>query len=89
MVANAKFMGSSAGSLVSVGLALGLDFDKIKEFQLQCVRRTHGMFFFLCVCAMFVYVCAMIACGPIYVCVCMYVCMYVCICICIYMYMYI
>lgn len=42
MVQDARFMGSSAGSLVSAALALNLDFDKIKEFQLGCVRRTHG-----------------------------------------------
>ena len=23
-------------------MALGLDFDRIKEYQLGCVRRTHG-----------------------------------------------
>lgn len=45
MVQDAKFMGSSAGSLVSAALALELDFDKIREFQMSCVDRTHGTFF--------------------------------------------
>ena len=44
MVQDAKFMGSSAGSLVSAALALDLDFDKIREFQMSCVDRTHGTF---------------------------------------------
>eukprot|EP00960_Hanusia_phi_P054323 762619-Hanusia_phi.AAC.2 len=39
---NAKFVGSSAGSLVGLALALDLDFDQIKDFQLTCVERTHG-----------------------------------------------
>ncbi|KAJ1490206.1 acyl transferase/acyl hydrolase/lysophospholipase [Baffinella frigidus] len=38
----AVFVGSSAGSLLAIAMALGLDFDKIKEYQLDCVRRTHG-----------------------------------------------
>lgn len=41
MVDGAKFMGSSAGSLVSAALALGLDFDKIKDFQVSC--NSEGM----------------------------------------------
>jgi predicted acylesterase/phospholipase RssA len=41
-VDEAKFVGSSAGSLICLALALGLDFDRIKEFQLGCVDRTHG-----------------------------------------------
>mmetsp|Transcript_6365 Transcript_6365/g.16061 ORF Transcript_6365/g.16061 Transcript_6365/m.16061 type:complete len:465 (+) Transcript_6365:155-1549(+) len=42
MLTDARFMGSSAGSLVSCALALELDFDKIAEFQKGCVKRTHG-----------------------------------------------
>ncbi|EKX51691.1 hypothetical protein GUITHDRAFT_134065 [Guillardia theta CCMP2712] len=42
MANNAKFVGSSAGSLVGLALALDLDFEEIKEFQLNCVKRTHG-----------------------------------------------
>ena len=38
----AVFVGSSARSLVALAMALNLDFKKIKDFQLTCVRRTHG-----------------------------------------------
>jgi hypothetical protein len=42
VVHDAKFVGSSAGSLICLVLALGLDFEKIRDFQLDCVDRTHG-----------------------------------------------
>ena len=38
----AKFVGSSAGSLICLALALDLDFERIRDFQLGCVDRTHG-----------------------------------------------
>mmetsp|Transcript_27116 Transcript_27116/g.42418 ORF Transcript_27116/g.42418 Transcript_27116/m.42418 type:complete len:422 (-) Transcript_27116:2416-3681(-) len=41
----AKFVGSSAGSLVSLAMALELDFEKIRDYQLSCVKRTHGSLF--------------------------------------------
>jgi len=37
-----KFIGSSAGSLASIGLALGQDFDKIKDETLKIVDKVHG-----------------------------------------------
>ena len=42
LVSEAKFVGSSAGSLIGLALALGLDFERIRDFQLGCVDRTHG-----------------------------------------------
>ena len=42
LVDDAKFVGSSAGSLIALALALGLDFERIRNFQLGCVDRTHG-----------------------------------------------
>jgi hypothetical protein len=38
-LSQARFAGSSAGTLVSVCLLLGVDFDKLMEFTLTCVRR--------------------------------------------------
>mmetsp|Transcript_4307 Transcript_4307/g.12809 ORF Transcript_4307/g.12809 Transcript_4307/m.12809 type:complete len:534 (-) Transcript_4307:30-1631(-) len=35
-------LGASAGSLVAVGVALGLDFDEIAAYALECVTATHG-----------------------------------------------
>jgi hypothetical protein len=31
-----------SGSLICLALALGLDFERIRDFQLNCVDRTHG-----------------------------------------------
>lgn len=35
-------LGSSAGALAACGMVLGLDFDTIASFALDCVDRTHG-----------------------------------------------
>ena len=40
----AKFVGSSAGSLVAAGLVLNVDFRAVRDFALRCVENTHGYF---------------------------------------------
>mmetsp|Transcript_31186 Transcript_31186/g.87456 ORF Transcript_31186/g.87456 Transcript_31186/m.87456 type:complete len:463 (+) Transcript_31186:139-1527(+) len=41
-LSNVRFGGSSAGTLVSACLILGVDFDELMEFTITCVKRCRG-----------------------------------------------